>query len=60
MVQDKQTHLIPGDPDDLRATALRMNYEDHDRGAASVRLLKEYTGHTERVHTIFQRVFYAK
>lgn len=59
MVHDKQTHLIPADPDELRATALRMNYEDHDRGSPSAQLLKDYTFHTDRVHTVFRRVFYS-
>ncbi|MFQ5580131.1 MAG: hypothetical protein ACE5FZ_05915 [Nitrospiria bacterium] len=60
MVRDQQTHLIPTDPDELRATALRMDYTDFTRGSASVQLMKDYRGHADRVHAIFQRVFYEK
>ncbi len=60
MVHDKQTHLIPTDPDDLRVTALIMNYEDLDLSSVSTQLLKDHTRYTERVHKIFRRVFYAK
>ena len=57
MVSDVQTHAIPVDSEEVRACAIRLGYRDGAQESAVDRFSKEYDGHTNRVHRIFQDRF---
>lgn len=57
MVHDQQTHLLPSDPNDLRACAMRLGYQDKGEVPALEPLLTDYRYHTGRVHDIFESFF---
>lgn len=56
MVFDLQTHVIPGDPVEIRACSLRLGYKDNDRVAAGDQFLEDYRSHTMRVHQIYEAI----
>jgi len=58
MVNDRQTHLIPEDPDEFQALALRLGYIEGDTKSASDLLKADLASHTANVHRIFQTLFY--
>lgn len=57
IVNDAQTHLLPGDPKGIRACALRLGYRDDAASPAEDQFLRDYRGHTERVHQLFRLLF---
>jgi len=56
MVADAQVHVLPEDPEAVRACALRLGYRDEQGLAPGEALLEDLRRHTEAVHRIFQRV----
>ncbi len=57
VVNDSQTHLLPNDPKGIRACALRLGYRDVAATSARDQFVRDYRAHTDRVHTLFQRLF---
>jgi glutamate-ammonia-ligase adenylyltransferase len=55
VVQERQTHSIPDDPDERRALARRLGYRG--RGAAD-RLWSDHGRHTAAVHAAFETLFH--
>jgi glutamate-ammonia-ligase adenylyltransferase len=56
MVADAQVHVLPEDPEAVRACALRLGYRDRQGIAAGEALLEDYRRHTSAVHRCFEQV----
>ncbi len=59
MVHEGQTHHLPKNPTELNLCALRLDYRDEKGVSASTQFLQDYQTHTERVHGLFQELFYS-
>ncbi len=58
MENDRQTHLIPGDPSQRQSLARSLGYLDQGQKTAEAQLKADLNFNTERVHRIFQAIFY--
>ena len=58
MVYDFQIHSLPMKPEELRACALRLGYQDKEGVTAADQFLGDYRLHTGWVNRIFQGLFY--
>jgi glutamate-ammonia-ligase adenylyltransferase len=56
MVEEQQTHVLPGDPVELHRCAMRLGYRDDEEGKATERFLRDLLRCTERVHEIFNDI----
>ena len=56
MVNDHQTHLLPADPKEVGACAMRLGYEDKKERSAADQLLNDYREHTRQVHLLFREI----
>ncbi len=59
MVDDLQTHALPETSDEVTRCAIRLGYPAGDRDKATRRFLDDYRRHTDGVHAIFKKLFYA-
>lgn len=58
IVQARQTHRLPTDPQEIRELALRLGLRDSSDRAASDLFLDELEGHCQRVQTLYGQLFY--
>jgi glutamate-ammonia-ligase adenylyltransferase len=57
MVNDYQTHLLPADPNEVGACAMRLGYENKKEEDVADQLLNDYREHTRKVRQLFQKIF---
>ncbi len=59
MVHDLQTHALPGTDEELERCAIRVGFDEEDRGAALACFLSRYVRYTDYVHAAFRSLFHA-
>lgn len=59
MVDERQTHSLPENPDALQICALRLQYRDEKNRTAAEHFLKDFRFHTEKIHYLFRDFFYS-
>ncbi len=58
---DRQTHSLPSNPEELERVARRMlNVQSPPRGGVAAHLLRELHQHLENVQTIYERIIHAQ
>ena len=60
IVDERQTHLLPSDEQELETLARRAGYRKKGKLSAARQLLKDYDSYTSRVRGIFENLFAGK